>query len=48
MSNKMNTYEGMFLMPPGVANFELACEPIQNILGRSEAEILSMKAWDER
>lgn len=48
MSNKMNTYEGMFLMPPGVANFELACEPIQNVLGRSEAEILSMKAWDER
>ena len=45
---KMNTYEGMFLLDVGQPNFELACEPIRNVLQRSNAEVLSMRLWDER
>jgi len=37
----------MFLVPPG-SDVQAACEPIQTVLSRSEAEVLSIKAWDER
>ena len=47
MSQSTKTYEAMFLVPPG-SDFEAACEPIRTVLARSEAEILSMKSWDER
>ncbi len=46
--SKTNTYEGMFLMDGSVAEFESSREQIQNVLGRSKAEILSLKPWDER
>ena len=46
--SKTNTYEGMFVMDGSVSEFEPAREQIQNVLGRSKAEILSLKPWDER
>ncbi len=45
---KMNTYEGMFLIDGGQPNFELACEPINTVLGRSKAEVLSIRLWEDR
>ena len=47
MSQSTKTYEGMFLVPPG-SDVQAACEPIRTVLSRSEAEIMSIKAWDER
>jgi len=47
MSQSTKTYEGMFLIQPG-SDFQVASEPIRTVLGRSEAEIISLKAWDER
>lgn len=47
MDNK-KTYEGMFLLDAGNPDFQAACEPIRVVLARSEAEILTMKLWDER
>lgn len=48
MNEKTKTYEGMFLLEAGTPNFETACEPIRKVLDRSQAEILSIKPWDER
>ena len=48
MSDKMNTYEAMFLVPAGVADFEQARAPIDKVLARVQAEALSIKPWDER
>ncbi len=48
MSDNMKTYEGMFLLDAGVSDFQAACEPVQAVLERSEAETLSMKPWEER
>jgi small subunit ribosomal protein S6 len=46
--DKNKTYEGMFLLDAGQPDFQLASEPVRNILARYEAEVLVMKAWDER
>ncbi len=48
MSDNMKTYEGMFLLDAGISDFQAACEPVQAVLERSEAETLSMKPWEER
>ncbi|MCK4275207.1 MAG: 30S ribosomal protein S6, partial [Phycisphaerae bacterium] len=48
MNQKTKTYEGMFLLEAGTPNFETACEPIRKVLDRNQAEILSIKPWDER
>jgi small subunit ribosomal protein S6 len=48
METMMNCYEGMFLVDPGHSDTEAACEPIRNVMGRSEAEILAIKPWEER
>ncbi len=48
MSNDKKTYEAMFLLDASSSDFEAASEPIRAVLERSEAETLSMKAWDER
>ncbi len=42
------TYEGMFLLDASASDFEAAAEPIRNILDRNQAEVLSIKPWDER
>ena len=44
----MKTYEGMFLLDPSSADFEAASAPIRTLLDRIDAEVLSMKPWDER
>jgi small subunit ribosomal protein S6 len=41
------TYEGMFLVDAG-RDFGNASEPIKTVLERAEAEVLSMKPWEER
>jgi ribosomal protein S6 len=38
----------MFLLASDKSDFEAASEPIRNILARNEAEVLLLKAWDER
>jgi len=48
MKQRTRTYEAMFLVDAGKSDFDTASEPIRNILDRSEAEILSIKPWDER
>ncbi len=48
MTQETRTYEGMFLVDAGKSDFEAAAKPIRNILDRSQAEILSIKPWDER
>ena len=40
-------YEGMFLLDAG-QDIEAAGEPIRKVLGRGEAEVLTLKPWDER
>ena len=41
------TYEGMFLVDSG-KDFQAASEPINTVLERSEAEVLSLRPWEER
>lgn len=48
MGEKTRTYEGMFLVDSGKSDFEAACQPIRNVLDRSQAQILTIKPWDER
>jgi len=48
MAQVKNCYEGMFLLDAGQPNTEAALEPVRTVLERSEAEILSIKPWDER
>ena len=47
MSQTIKTYEGMFLVRPN-SDFQSACEPVRTVLSRSEAEVLSLKNWDDR
>ena len=44
----MKTYEGMFLLDAGNPDFQAACEPVRTILSRYQAQVLSMKPWEER
>jgi len=46
MSDK-RIYEAMFLVDSG-SDFEATSQPIRRILERSQAEILSLKPWDDR
>jgi small subunit ribosomal protein S6 len=48
MSQTTKTYEGMFLLPAGLGDFEAAIAPVRTVLERGEAEVLSLKPWDER
>ena len=48
MSDKVTTYEAMFILPSGQADFEAAAEPVKAVLTRYGAEILACKQWDER
>lgn len=47
MDQRINTYEGMFLLDSG-SDFEAASEPVKGILTRYGAEILAFKPWDDR
>jgi len=38
----------MFLMPAGGPDFQRASEPVLRVLARCEAEVMSIKPWDER
>ena len=42
----MRTYEGMFLVDP-TDDFDAACQPIREVLQRADAEIITIKPWDE-
>ncbi len=44
----MKTYEAMFLLDAGNTDFESTSAPIREVLERADAEILSIKPWDER
>ena len=46
MSNS-KTYEGMFLVQSG-SDFHAASQPVNTVLERSDAEILSIHPWEER
>ncbi|MBC8373214.1 MAG: 30S ribosomal protein S6 [Planctomycetes bacterium] len=46
MSNS-KTYEGMFLVQSG-SDFHAASQPVNTVLERSDAEILSINPWEER
>ena len=48
MTDEKRTYEAMFLVDAGNPDFKAASEPILNVLTRSEAEVLSIKPWEER
>lgn len=45
---ELKTYEAMFLLEPGQANFEEAVAPIHTIFQRNQCEVLHIKKWDER
>jgi len=48
-SKAKNTYEGLFLFPQSVtANLQEAIDHLQGFLDRAEAEVISMRKWDER
>ena len=47
MENK-RSYEGMFVLSTTGVDFQVASEPVRDILARYEAEVLMLKAWDER
>jgi len=42
------TYEGLFLLDAGQPDFEAASRPVRALLERYQADILSIKPWDER
>ena len=46
--NPKRNYEGMFLLESSSSDFQAASEPVQGILGRYQAEVLSLRAWDDR
>ena len=48
MSSQKKTYEAMFLLDAGGPDFQEASEPIRTILQRNEAEVLSLKPWEDR
>lgn len=44
-----NIYEGLFLFPQAAAtNLQAAVDHMTELLTRAEAEVLSLKKWDER
>ena len=45
--NRSQTYEGMFLVHSG-RDFQTASQPIVKVLERSEAQVLSIRPWEER
>ena len=45
--NRIQTYEGMFLVHSG-RDFQTASQPIMKVLERSEAQVLSIRPWEER
>lgn len=44
----MKTYEAMFLVDAGNHEYEDAFAPVRDVLKRVEAEVLTIKPWDER
>lgn len=49
MSDRQNTYEGLFLISQTISNdMGAVVARLNEILGRAKAEIISMKKWDER
>ena len=48
MNENARTYEGMFLLDSGNPDFEAVSEPVRAVLGRNEAEVLSIRPWDDR
>ena len=48
MIQKTKTYEGMFLVEAGNANFEVASEPVKTVLQRAGANLKAIKPWEER
>jgi len=44
----LKTYEGMFLLDAGQADYDAATQPILSVLARNGAEIVQVKKWDER
>ena len=46
---RMNTYEGFFLLPQAAAiDLQAAADHIKSLLARIDAEIISFAKWDER
>jgi len=45
--NRSQTYEGMFLVHSG-RDFQTASQPITKVLERIEAQVLSIRPWEER
>ncbi len=46
---RINAYEGLFLFPQAVSGeLQFAVDHIQEILTKSDAEIISLSKWDER
>ncbi|MDY7110246.1 MAG: 30S ribosomal protein S6 [Planctomycetota bacterium] len=44
-----NTYEGLFLFPQATAaNLQAAVDHLTDLLKRAEAEVISLRKWDER
>jgi small subunit ribosomal protein S6 len=48
MNEDKRFYEGMFLLEAGGSDFQAASEPVRTVLERNQAEVLSLKPWDER
>lgn len=48
MSDNTQSYEIMFLLDAGNPDFNAASEPARVALEKNEAQILSIKPWDER
>jgi len=49
MTQKVMTYEGMFLFPQSAsANLKDASEHVHELLKRADAEVVSFSKWDER
>lgn len=44
----MKTYEAMFLLDAENPDFDQAAEPVRTLLGRIQAEVLTLKPWDDR
>jgi len=44
----MKTYEGMFMLDAGNADFEAAAAPVREVLARVEADVLTFNPWEER
>ncbi len=47
-TDSKNNYEGMFLVDAEEADFQAVQDKIIGLLERSEAELVSVKLWDER